>query len=175
MGRQNFIDRWGDNKSYQYYPPRYWSILKKSNSASLLSGVAASANLAVVKNLHLIATGFWSDGGGRYIGGLRPGFVVEQIGSKTGPFQAQLVHSAAGIASVEWQADKRNLLSVSHSDALFDRVFSTDPSTGTLVGYGFEGSANSNNRDISESTFASQSSLWKQKGLGSVLFITQGS
>jgi hypothetical protein len=139
------------------------------------AGVLSAVNLEVVRNLHLIATGYWSDGGGRYIGGLGPGFVVEQAGSKTGPFQAQLVHSGAGIGSLEWQANKRNLLAFSWSDAYFDRVFSTDPSTGTLVGYGFRGSANSNNRNISETTFASQTTLWKQKGYGSVLFITQGS
>jgi hypothetical protein len=139
------------------------------------AGILSAVNLEVVKNLHLIATGFWSDGGGRYIGGLGPGFVVEQVGSKTAPFQAQLVHSGAGIGSLEWQANKRNLLAFSWSGAYFDRVFSTDPSTGTLVGYGFKGSAASNNRDISETTFASQTTLWKQKGYGSVLFITQSS
>ncbi len=139
------------------------------------AGILSAVNLEVVKNLHLIATGFWSDGGGRYIGGLGPGFVVEQVGSKTAPFQAQLVHSGAGIGSLEWQANKRNLLAFSWSGAYFDRVFSTDPSTGTLVGYGFKGSAASNNRDISETTFASQTTLWKQKGYGSVLFITQTS
>jgi hypothetical protein len=111
-----------------------------------------------------ILTGFWSDGGGRYIGGLGPGFVVEQAGSTTGPFRAQLVHSGSGIGSLEWQENKRNLFAFSWSDAYFDRVFSTDPSTGTPVGYGFKGSANSNNRNNSETTFATQTTLWKQGG-----------
>jgi hypothetical protein len=139
------------------------------------SGIASAANLAVVKNLHLILTGFWSDGGGRYIGALGPGFVVAQWNSKTAPFDAQLVHSGSGIASAEWQAGKRNVLAFSYSGAYFDRVFSTDPSTGTLVGYGFKGSANSNNRAIQEGTFATQTTLWKQHGYGSVLVITQSS
>jgi hypothetical protein len=139
------------------------------------AGISSSANLEVVKNLHLILTGFWSDGGGRYIGALGPGFVVAQPGSKTAPFEAQLVHSGSGIASAEWQANKRNVLAFSYSGAYFGRVFSTDPSTGTLVGYGFNGSANSNNRAIQEATFATQTTLWKQHGYGSVQIITQSS
>jgi hypothetical protein len=138
-------------------------------------GISAAANVEVVKNLHLILTGFWSDGGGRYIGGLGPGFVVAQNGSKTAPFTAQLVHSGSGIASVEWQADKRNLLEFSYSGAYFDRVFSTDPSTGNLVGYGFKGSANNNNRAIQEGTFGTQTILWKRSGYGSVQVLTQSS
>lgn len=138
-------------------------------------GVSAAVNLEVAKNLHLIATGFWSDGGGRYIGGLGPGFVVSQTGSKTAPFEAQLIHSGSGIASLEWRANKSNIVAVSYSGAYFGRSFSTDPSTGNTVGYGFSGSANSNNRALQEATFATQTTLWKQKGYGSVLFITQSS
>lgn len=154
------------------------ALVTKSTAAKDIhegGGISSAANLEVVKNLHVILTGFWSDGGGRYIGGLGPGFVVEQVGSKIGPFQAQLVHSGSGIASAEWQANKTNLLAFSYSGAYFDRVFSTDPSSGALVGYGFAGSANSNNRAIQEGTFATQTTLWKQRGYGSVQVITQSS
>jgi hypothetical protein len=138
-------------------------------------GISGSANLEAEKNLHLILTGFWSDGGGRYIGGLGPGFVVAQLGSKTAPFEAQLVHSGSGIASTEWQVNKSNVLSLTYSDAYFARVFSTDPNTGSLVGYGFVGSANTNNRAIQEGTFATQTTLWKRPGFGTVQVITQSS
>jgi hypothetical protein len=153
------------------------SVTKTSASTDIHEGAGVSgvANLAAAKNLHLILTGFWSDGGGRYIGGLGPGFVVAQHGTITAPFQAQLIHSGSGIASAEWQATKRDLLEFSYSGAYFDRVFSTDPSTGKLVGYGFVGSANSNNRAIQEATFGTQTTLWKQKGYGSVQIITQSS
>jgi hypothetical protein len=138
-------------------------------------GISSSANLAVASNLHLILTGFWSDGGGRYIGGLGPGFVVEQTGSKTGPFQAQLLHSGSGIASAEWHVNKTSIFALSYSGAYFGRVFSTDPSTGALVGYGYAGSPNSNNRALQEGTFATQTTLWKQPGYGSVQVVTQSS
>ena len=138
-------------------------------------GVSGSANLGVAKNLHLILTGFWSDGGGRYIGGLGPGFVVEQRGSKTAPFLAQLVHSGSGIAAAEWQATRATMVSLTFSEAYFARASSIDPSSGGLVGYGFKGSANSNNRTLQEGTVATQTTLWKQPGYGSVQVITQSS
>jgi hypothetical protein len=139
-------------------------------------GALAAANLEIVKGFHLITTAFWSDGGGRYIGGLGPGFVVQQVGSKTGPFEAQLVHSGSAISSIEWQAPKRNLLSLTYSGAYFDRVFSEDPDNGNkLVGYGYSGSANTNNRALQEATFASLTTLWKHPSYGSVQFITQSS
>jgi hypothetical protein len=138
-------------------------------------GVGAGANLEVAPSLHLIMTGFWSDGGGRYIGGLGPGFVVAQHGSTTAPFEAQLVHSGSGVAGAEWRFIPSTVASLTFSAAYFGREFSTDPSTGKLVGYGFTGSANSNNRMLQEATFASQTTLWKQAGYGSVQMITQSS
>lgn len=153
------------------------SVTKAASSKDIREGggLSGSANLEVLKNLHLILTGFWSDGGGRYLGGSGPGFVVAQSGSKTAPFLAQLVHSGSGIAAVEWKASKSTLLSATYSGAYFDRVFSTDPSTGSLVGYGFKGSANSNNRALQEGTLATQTTLWKRAGYGSVQVITQTS
>jgi len=153
------------------------SVTKTTAAKDIREGGAIStvANLEAVKHLHLILTGFWSDGGGRYIGGLGPGFVVAQAGTKAAPFNAQLVHSGSGITSAEWQVNKFNVLEFSYSGAYFQRVFSTDPSTDSLVGYGFKGSANSNNRAIQEATFATQTTLWKQHGYGSVQMITQSS
>lgn len=138
-------------------------------------GIGAAANLQALRNLHVIVTGFWSDGGGRYIGGLGPAFVVAQRGTKTSPFVAQLIHSGSGIASAEWQATRASVLSFTFSEAYFGRAFSRDPSTGSLVGYGFAGSANSNNRTLREFTFATQTTLWHQRGYGSVQVITQSS
>ena len=136
-------------------------------------GISAAANVAAAKTLHLILTGFWSDGGGRYIGGLGPAFVVEQPSAKTAPFRAELIHSGSGIAAAEWQASRATLLSLTFSGAWFARSYSVDPSSGAPVGYGFAGSATSNNRALGEATFASQTTLWKQPGFGAVQVITQ--
>lgn len=138
-------------------------------------GISGSANLGLARNLHLILTGFWSDGGGRYLGGLGPGFVVAQPGSAMAPFQVQLVHSGSAIAAAEWQANRSNVLSFTSSGAYFGRASSLDPSTGKVVGYGFAGSPDSNNRALMEHTLASQTTLWSRPGYGAVQMITQGS
>jgi hypothetical protein len=136
-------------------------------------GVAVNANLEVLKGLHVIADSFWSDGGGRYIGGLGPQFVVAQFGSTSAPLTAELVHAGAGLGGVEYQLTKSTLISGIYGGAYFDRVSSTDPSNGHLVGYGFTGSANTNNRLIQEGTFATVSTLFKKPSYGAVQLITQ--
>lgn len=138
-------------------------------------GISAAANIEAARNLHIIATGFWSDGGGRYIGGLGPAFVVAQPGTTTSPFSTQMVHSGSMIAGAEWRATKNNVIAFTYSGAYFARSSSIDPSTRTLVGYGFAGSANSNNRALQEGTLATQTMLWTRPGYGSVQVITQSS
>ena len=138
-------------------------------------GISGAANMEVMKHLHVILTGFWSDGGGRYIGGLGPAFVVAQQGETSSPFSVQMVHSGSGIAGFEWLAHKKSVIALTYSGAYFAREFSIDPSTGKLVGYGFPGSSNSNNRALHEGTLATQTTLWKFPGYGSVQVITQSS
>ena len=138
-------------------------------------GISGGANVEVVRNLHLIATGFWSDGGGRYIGGQGPAFVVTQLGTATSPFEVKMVHSGSAIGGAEWRFTKRNVVALTYSGAYFGRAFSVDPSTGSFVGYGFTGSSNANNRALQEGTLATQSVLWTRPGYGSVQVITQSS
>jgi hypothetical protein len=134
-------------------------------------------NLELFKGFQLIALGYWSDGGGRYIGGMGPGFVVLQHGSASAPFNAALTHSGSGIGGFEWKIDKRTTISSYYSNAYFQRRYGLDPSlkTPTYVGYGFPGSANSNNRTIQEYSFASISTLWKDPAYGALQVITQSS
>jgi hypothetical protein len=142
-------------------------------------GIAINTNFEAVKGLHLIVDSFWSDGGGRYIGGLGPQFVVAQHGpitspaASTAPLIAELVHSGAGLGGFEYQLTKNTLISAIYGGAYFDRVSSVDPSNGHLVGYGFVGSANTNNRFIQEGTFSTVTSLFKRPSYGAVQLITQ--
>jgi len=153
------------------------SITKSSSARDIREGggISAAANVEVARNLHVITTSFWSDGGGRYIGGLGPAFVVAQPGTTTSPFSVQMVHSGSVIVGAEWRAPKRNVIAFTYSGAYFARSFSIDPSTQAVVGYGFNGSANSNNRALQEGTFATQTTLWTRPGYGSVQVITQSS
>ena len=153
------------------------SITKSASAKDIREGggISAAANIEVAKNLHVIATGFWSDGGGRYIGGIGPAFVVAQPGATTSPFSTRMIHSGSMIAGTEWRASSKNVIALTYSGAYFARSFSIDPSTGALVGYGFPGSTNSSNRALQEGTLATQTRLWSRPGYGSVQVVTQSS
>ncbi|MGA2350779.1 MAG: hypothetical protein ABSF70_10130 [Terracidiphilus sp.] len=139
--------------------------------------VVGDFNLELFKGFHLITIGYWSDGGGRYIGGMGPGFVVLQNGTVTSPFHAALIHSGSGIGGFEWSIDKRTTIASYVSGAYYQRRYGLDPDikTATYVGYGFPGSASTNNRAIKEATFASISTLWQKPPYGALQIITQSS
>jgi RecA/RadA recombinase len=139
--------------------------------------IAANAFLELFKGFHLLWLGYWSDGGGRYIGGMGPGFIVVQEKSATAPFKAELIHSGSGIGGFEWAIDRRTTLSGYFSSAYFQRRYALDPvaKTATYAGYGFPGSANTNNRTIQEASFASITTLWQRPAYGALQAITQAS
>jgi hypothetical protein len=153
-------------------------------------GVSVNGNFELFKGFHVIENAFWSDGGGRYIGGLGPSFVVAQLGSKTAPFTAQVIHSGSGIGGFEWLLGK-TLYSLTYSGSYFQRRYSVDPGaasvSNSVVGYGYgklyngggtlisSGSANTNNRAIQEGTFSTQTTLWKSPSYGALQILTQGS
>jgi hypothetical protein len=140
-------------------------------------GVVGNMNLELFKGFHFISTAYWSDGGGRYIGGTGPGFVALQHGTTKAPFNAALIHSGSGIGGFEWKLDRRTTISGYASAAYFQRRYALDPSlaTPTYVGYGFPGSANSHNRILKEASFASTSTLWQNKLYGALQIVTQTS
>lgn len=140
-------------------------------------GVAGDVNLELARSFHLISTAYWSDGGGRYLGGMGPGVVVLENSSATAPFSAALIHSGSGIGGFEWAASKNTTLTALGSAAYFQRRYGLDPAikTPTYVGYGFPGSANTNNRVLKEYTLASTTTLWRNPSYGALQLISQTS
>ena len=140
-------------------------------------GGVANVFLELFKGFHLLGLTYWSDGGGRYIGGMGPGFVVLQPGTVTSPFKTALIHSGSAIGGFEWAVSKRNTISSYYSGAYFQRRYGLDPDikTPTYIGYGFPGSANTNNRFIEEASFATITTLWQNPARGSLQAITQTS
>jgi hypothetical protein len=144
-------------------------------------GAALNANLELFPRFHLIFDSFWSDGGARYIGGLGPDVIVKANG------QLSAVHSGSGIAGFEYQVTPSFLFDAYYSGAYFSRNFDLLASTAapapscegvsgfTCVGYGFQGSANSNNRAIQEGTFGFTKTFWSNPNFGKLQFISQSS
>jgi hypothetical protein len=149
---------------------------------SLTSG-SGGVNLEfeLFKSFRLIANSFYGEGGGRYIGGLGPDLVVKPNGTLSP------VHSGSVVGGFEWQVTPRLLFDSYYSGAYFARNFGFLTSTATpapkcdgvsgfiCVGFGFPGSANTNNRAIQEGTFGFTQTLWESPEHGKLQFITQSS
>jgi hypothetical protein len=158
--------------SVKLYTPASVTTTSATTNTKVGGGVAANLNLELVKNFHLIANSFWSDGDGRYIDALGPNFIVNQ-NTVTSPFVPSLVHAGSGIGGFEWQLHKSMLYGY-YGGAYYGRDFSPDPNkSGALVGYGYNGSSNSNNRAIQEGTLGVIQTFWKSPSYGALQLITQ--
>lgn len=147
---------------------RAFRTVRPDNTHSQIQGVGGSVNafLGLTKNFRLIATTFYSSGGGRYIFGLGPDFIVRPDGSLSP------VHSMSGIGGFEYQATPTTLLYGYYGAAYFRRNYSIDP-TGHYVGFGFPGSPNTMNRSVHEPTFGYVRTFWKNPNYGALLVNVQ--
>ncbi len=140
-----------------------------TNTTSSVTGEGGSfnMNLGLTTNLRFILNSFYSDGGGRYIFGLGPDFVVRPDGSPS------LVHSGSGLTGLEYRVRPRTLLFGYYGGVYFQRNYSFDPATGTYIGYGYPGSSTEANRAIQEGTIGVTETLWKAPRYGALEWINQ--
>lgn len=136
-----------------------------SSTATAASG-EVNANLEVVKNVRLIANTFFGSGGGRYIFGLGPDVIVRADGSLSP------VHAYSTVDGFEASITKNTLISMLYGGAYFGRNTARDVD-GTLIGYGFAGSAANNNRTVQEATFDLVQTFWKNPSYGALSLIAQ--
>ncbi len=137
-------------------------------------GGGVNANFEVLKNFHLIANSFYGDGVGRYIGGLGPDVIVKPDGNLSA------IRAGSGVAGFEWQTTPKFLVDGYYSGAYFFRNYDlTTAALGTpcrtsyCVGFGFPGSANTNNRDYQEATIGFIPTIWSSPNYGKLQFISQ--
>jgi hypothetical protein len=136
-------------------------------------GLSGAFNLAVTKQLTLLATGFYSYGGGRYINGQGPDFTVSPADS-TGAYHIGLVKASSYVVGAEWAVAPVDTVSAYWSVANFGQRYEQNPN-GTYVGYGYPGSSNSHNKDISEWTVTNSYTFWKNPTYGALQFLAQAS
>ena len=162
---------------------KIYNNLVTPSSTNTLIGAAGSVNLnfEVLHNFHWIANTFYGEGGARYIEGLGPDVVVRPNGTLSP------IHSGSGSTGFEWQVTPGFLVDGYYSGAYFQRNFGFLASTATppptcdgasgftCTGFGFPGSANTNNRTIQEGTFGLTHTLWGSPNYGKLQFITQSS
>jgi hypothetical protein len=135
------------------------------------TGLSAGVSLELVKGLTFVGTGFYSYGGGRYINGLGPDFIIKAPDS-SGAYGIGLVRATSEILGLEYALAPFDTLSAYWSQADFGKRYN-QLSNGTYVGYGFPGSANSNNKTIQEATLANTYTFWKNPSYGALQLIGQ--
>jgi len=75
-------------------------------------------NVELVKNFRIIATGFYSYGGGRYIASTAgPDVIVRPNGTLSG------IRSGSGIGGFEWQPNPKTVIYGYYSGAYFGKNF----------------------------------------------------
>jgi hypothetical protein len=143
------------------------------SSSTVGGGFGGAFNIELVKNFRLLANGFYSDGGGRYVIGLAPSVVIRSDGSPS------LVHSGTGLIGLEWQPKPKTQFGAYYGVMYAQRNFTLDTSIGakpnSFIGFGASGSANTNNRTIQEPTFDWTQTFWRNPQYGAVMLVTQTS
>jgi hypothetical protein len=129
-------------------------------------GGAINGNFEVAKNFRLITNNYWSDGGGRYIFGQAPDLVVRADGT------VSPIHSGGMVQGFEATVGKF-LLWGYYGGLYVGRNVVVDANGTSLVGYGYRGSANSQNKAIQEVTFGYTETIFKDGKYGGVSLIGQ--
>ncbi len=128
-------------------------------------GVAINFNVELFKGFRLIDNNFWSDGGGRYIYGEAPDLVLKTNGD------IGLLHSGSTVVGFEDTIGKTLLYG--YYGGIYIGRYDVVDTTGKYVGYGYPGSANSQNKAIQEATLGFNQTIWKDAKWGAVNFMGQ--
>jgi hypothetical protein len=175
-GRAMHFEVGGVYRTFQdFIPASTATPTAYSGQKNYASGGGGEANgvFEVAKNFRLIATSFFGTGIGRYIQGLAPDLVVKPNG------QISTVNTASGIGGFEYSfkpkdnpTNRETLIYSYYGGVYVDRNYFAD-AAGKLSGYGFSGSAGSNNRSIQEATIGLTQTLWKNPTYGDLKLMTQ--
>jgi len=130
-------------------------------------GGSLNGNFEVFRNFHLISNNFLSDGGGRYIFGQAPDLIVRADGS------ISPVHAASMVDGFEATVSKKTMLWAYFGGIWIGKNVALDTNGTSKIGYGYLGSANSQNHIEREYTFGITQTLWKDARYGAISMIGQ--
>jgi len=141
-----FVGVWDGVKIFNPNPPPALGSYKYFTTNG--GGASVNGNFEVVKNFRLIVNTFWSDGAGRYIFGEAPNFILRANGAPSN------IHSGSTVDGFEWTLGERGkTIFYSYYGGIFvGRNTALDANGTTLIGYGYRGSPNSQNRTMHEIT-----------------------
>ena len=146
-------------RGYRTYDPA-------TDSASSATGTGFSVGgvFEPVRNVRLIGTTLISDGGGRYMIGLAPDFIVNPDAS------ISTVGSTSGLVGVEAQVKPPTMVFGYYGTVRIDQKVGTD--AGKPYGYGIAG-ATAANKSIEETTAGFNHAFFREARFGSMQLIVQ--
>jgi hypothetical protein len=128
------------------------------------SGFSVSGVFEPVKGIHVIGTTLVSDGGGRYMIGQAPDFMVNADGSIT------TIGSRSGMVGVEAQVQPPTMVFGYYGTVRVDQQVASDGAT--PIGYGIEGATGAN-RSIDETTAGVNHAFFREARYGAMHLILQ--
>jgi hypothetical protein len=145
---------------------RVFNPANNNHYTSAAGGGSLNANLEIFKDFHLIGNFFASNGGGRWLLGSGPDLIIRGDGSISD------VHAYAMSAGFEYQY-RPNLMFYGYYGADYFSHNTAVDFNGRLVGYGYAGSPNGQNRTIQEATAGLVYTFWRNPNWGGLQFMTQ--
>jgi hypothetical protein len=145
---------------------KFFNPVDGQTHSAVGGGASVGVNYEVFKNFRLIGSGFYSDGGGRWIFGLGPDLIIKATGDPS------LIHSASTVAGFEYQATAKDFFDSYYGGAYIQKNTAID-GNGQLVGYGFDGSPSNHNKSVQEFTFGYTRTFWRDPNYGGLQFTTQ--
>jgi hypothetical protein len=130
-------------------------------------GIGFNNNIGLGKGVRLFENALYGRGIGRYLAGQGPDVVINSNGRPTN------VEAASGLLGAEAQLTRRTLLTGYYGIDYFGRAIVWDPASMKYVGYGYAGSANSQNRFVQELTLGVRQAFWEDLHYGSLSFAVQ--
>lgn len=134
-------------------------------STKVGGGLQFGLNAEIVKNFRIMTTNFWSDGGGRYLFGEAPDFVVRADGTLS-PMKGD-----GTVDGFEWTLG--NTLLYGYYGGIYIGRDTAIDTNGSKIGYGYTGSPNSQNRSINEVTFGFNQTMWRNPRYGAINIMGQ--
>lgn len=128
-------------------------------------GGSINANLELFKNFRLVTNNYWSDGGGRYLFGVAPDFIVRAEGSPS------LIHCSSTVSGFEAQV--KNTQMYAYYGGVYVKRNTAQDANGSPIGYGYAGSPASQNRTIQEGTIGLTQTLWRDGNYGALQMMFQ--
>jgi hypothetical protein len=131
------------------------------------AGGSINGNFELFKGFRLVTNNYFSDGGGRYIFGQAPDVIVRSDGSLSP------IHASSMVQGFEATISKKLMIWAYFGGIWIDKNVALDANGTSKVGYGYLGSANSQNHMEREYTFGYTHTVWKDAKYGAISMIGQ--